>query len=240
MPNYKTKLIRRIEIASNTMAFYLEKPSGFTFKAGQYISVTLVDPPETDDEGHTRVFTIASAPYENKLMIATRMRNKAFKRIIKTMSFNTQIKINGPYGDFILHDDQSLPAVFFTGGIGVTPILSILRQTAYDGLNRSIFVFFSNRTPEEAPFLVELKKLESDIKNYLFVPTMTRPRTSNHPWIGETGHIGKEMLIKYIKDPSLPIYYVVGPPTMALATKSMLEKMEITSANIRFEEFSGY
>ena len=49
------------------MAFHFEKPSGFNFKAGQFADVTLIDPPETDAEGNTRTFSIASPPFENEL-----------------------------------------------------------------------------------------------------------------------------------------------------------------------------
>ncbi len=52
------------------MAFQFEKPSGWTFKAGQYLDMTLLDPPETDSEGNVRSFSIASAPHEETLMVA--------------------------------------------------------------------------------------------------------------------------------------------------------------------------
>ena len=77
MPIYKVKLQRKEEIADGTMAFYFEKPKGFEFKAGQFGDFTLIDPAETDAEGNTRGFSLASAPYEDFLMFATRMRDTA-------------------------------------------------------------------------------------------------------------------------------------------------------------------
>lgn len=64
MADQKSRLIRREEVAEGTMAFHFEKPSGFTFKAGQSADVTLLDPQDTDDEGNTRTFSIASPPFE--------------------------------------------------------------------------------------------------------------------------------------------------------------------------------
>ena len=58
----KVKLKSRQEIASGTMAFQFEKPEGFAFKAGQFGDFTLANPPETDAEGNTRGFSLASAP----------------------------------------------------------------------------------------------------------------------------------------------------------------------------------
>ena len=79
MGTYQVPLIHRAEIAKGTMAFSFEKPPGFAFTAGQSLDVILVDPPGTDAEGHTRTFSIASAPHEDQIMVATRMRDTAFK-----------------------------------------------------------------------------------------------------------------------------------------------------------------
>jgi ferredoxin-NADP reductase len=240
MSVHKVKLLRRTEIAAGTMAFHLEKPSLFNFKAGQCMSVTLMNPPETDVEGNSRIFSIASAPFEQELMIATRMRDTAFKRVLKTMTFGTELEIDGPYGDFMLHKDQSQPAVFLTGGIGITPVLSMLRQAAHDKLRHSFILFFSNRTLEETPFFEELEQMKEKVANFTFVPTMTKLENSSMPWGGEKGYIAREMIAKYVADLSQPVYYVVGPPNMALAVKKMLEEIGINRGNIRFEDFSGY
>ena len=75
--SYQCKLLNRVEVAEGTMAFYFEKPSRFDFKPGQSADLTLSNPPETDAEGNTRTFSIASPPFENQLMFATRLRDTA-------------------------------------------------------------------------------------------------------------------------------------------------------------------
>lgn len=55
-PIFMSKLKDRKEVAERTIAFRFEKPSGWTFKAGQFIDMTLLDPSETDSEGNTRGF----------------------------------------------------------------------------------------------------------------------------------------------------------------------------------------
>jgi len=105
MPIYKTKLKGRQEIAVGTMAFYFEKPEGFTYKAGQFADYTLIDRSETDAENNTRGFSLASAPYEDDLMSATRMRDTAFKRVLKIMEVSTVLTLDAPYGSFTLHNN---------------------------------------------------------------------------------------------------------------------------------------
>jgi ferredoxin-NADP reductase len=236
----RIKLKNRRQIAEGTMAFHFEKPDGFVFKAGQFADYTLINPAETDAEGNIRGFSLASAPYEDYLMFATRMRDTAFKRVLKTMEPGTELTFDGPYGSFTLHNNASIPAVFLTGGIGVTPARSIVLQAAHDKLPHKIFLFDSNNRPEEAAFLDELTEVQKENPNYTFVGTMTHMEKSNRPWQGETGHIDKEMLSKYISDLTSPIYYIVGPPAMVDSLRSVLNDAGVNTDNIRTEEFTGY
>src|SRR5580700_8610350 len=92
---FVSKLKHRKEVAERTIAFRFEKPPGWTFKAGQFIDMTLLDPAETDSEGNTRGFSIASGPHEETLMVATRMRDTAFKRELERMPLGSAVKIEG-------------------------------------------------------------------------------------------------------------------------------------------------
>ncbi len=125
-PTYLLKLKSREEVAERTMAFHFEKPGSFKFIPGQFIDITLLTPSETDAEGNTRGFSIASAPYEATIMVTTRLRDTAFKRVLKTMPLEIEVKIEGPFGDLKLHNDVKRTAVFLAGGIGITPFHSIL------------------------------------------------------------------------------------------------------------------
>jgi ferredoxin-NADP reductase len=229
-----------MEIAAGTMAFHLEKPGGFSFKAGQFGDFTLIDPPETDFEGNTRGFSLTSAPYENDLMFATRMRDTAFKRVLRTVEIGTEITLDAPYGSFTLHNNPRIPAVFLTGGIGITPVRSIVLQAVHDNLPHKILLFYSNRRPEDSAFLNELKEAQEMDPNYLFVGTMTEMEKSSEKWGGETGHINKAMLVKYIDDLTLPIYYIAGPAALVSAMRKTLNEAGVDDDNIRTEEFSGY
>lgn len=77
-PIFMAPLTNRTEVAVQTMAFQFKKPNDWTFKAGQFIDITIPDPPETDEEGNTRGFSVASAPQEDLLMVPTRLRDTAF------------------------------------------------------------------------------------------------------------------------------------------------------------------
>lgn len=240
MTVYKTILKSRDEVASGTMAFHFEKPEGFAYKPGQWMDFTLINPPETDAEGNTRGFSLASAPYEDDLMVATRMRDTAFKRALKVVPLGTELKMEGPGGSFTLHNNKAIPAVFLTGGIGITPMRSIILQAIHDQAERELFVFDSNNKPEDAAFLDELMRPHEKNPHYTFIGTMTEMEKSTRDWQGETGFITKAMLSKYLSDLMLPIFYIAGPQKMVAAMRKALNESGVDDDNIRTEEFSGY
>ena len=240
MTTYATRLLSREEIAVATLEFHFEKPRGLVYKAGQWGDITLIDPPETDAEGNTRGFTLASAPYEDELIMATRLRDTAFKRVLRKMEIGTAFSLVAIGGSFTLHKDASIPAVFLAGGIGVTPVRSIVLQATHDKLQHRIYAFYANHTPANAAFLGELGAAAEANPRFTFVPTMTSMKGSDQTWSGETGFIDKAMLEKSIPDLGAPIYYVSGPQGMVVAMRDMLEAAGVKDHMIRTEEFDGY
>jgi ferredoxin-NADP reductase len=235
-----TLLRTRETVAEGTMAFHFDRPGGFDFKAGQYMILTLLNPPEMDAEGNTRTFTISSPPADPGLMITTRMRDTAFKRVLRTITLPAEVKIKGPYGSFTLHKDAAKPAVFLAGGIGITPFLSIIAQATRERLGNAIYLFYSSRRPEDSAFLSSLLDLAGQNPNFHFVPTMTDMEKSKMDWKGERGVINGEMLVRHLPSLQGPIYYTAGPPGMVTAMRKMATTAGAKEDDIRTEEFSGY
>lgn len=237
---YTSALRRREEIARDTMAFYFDKPAGFDFKPGQFVDVVLPDPPETDAEGNGRALSLASAPSDPHLMVATRLRDTAFKRVLRALPLGAAVQLDGPSGSFTLHKNPAKPAVFVAGGIGITPFLSILRQAARDQLAHQLYLFFSNRRPEDSPFLEALQDLARQNPNFHFVPTMTEMEQSKREWKGERGLLDRAMLVRHLPALQGPIYYLAGPPGMVAALRQVITQAGADEDDLRTEEFSGY
>jgi len=240
MAIHEVRLVRSETVAEGTMAFHFSRPPEFRFQAGQSLAMSLIAPPETDGEGDTRTFTIASAPHEPDLMAATRMRDTAFKRVLKSAPVGTVVRIDGPDGEMVLHDDAGRPAVFLAGGIGITPFLSMARHAARERLPHRIYLFYSNRRPQDAAFLPELQNLERLNSSYRLIATMAEAGKSARPWSGETGFIRREMLERHLPDVASPVYYFAGPPAMTMAMREMLQGMGVGEDAMRYEEFYGY
>jgi ferredoxin-NADP reductase len=240
MADQKTKLTRREEVAEDTMAFHFEKPVGFDFKPGQSADITLINPPETDAEGNIRTFSIASPPFEKELMFSTRMRDTAFKRSLKKVPLATEVNITPASGDFTLHKNPAKAAVFLAGGIGITPFHSIVLQAAKDKLPHKLYLFYSNRRPEDAPFLAGLQTVQKTNPNFRLIATMTQMSKSKREWKGETGLINQEMLTRHLESLQGPVYYIAGPPAMVAGLREMLVKAAVDEDDIRTDDFDGY
>lgn len=232
------KLIKKETIAKDTMAFHFSKPEGFEFRAGQFADYTLIDPPETDEEGNVRGFSLVHAPFESNLIAATRMRDTAFKRVLKDMPIGTELKLDAPYGDFTLHKTESTPAVFIIGGIGVTPVRSMVAQATHDKTSHKIILLHSSRTPADLPLKMDFERLSKDNANFTYIAVASDLAPDD--WQGERGRIDAAMVKKYIHDLSKPIYYLSGPEGMVKAMRKLLVDLEVNEDNIRTEEFTGY
>ncbi len=241
MSTYETKLIARDIVAADTMIFEFERPQGFEFKAGQAIDMTLLDTAVAEAKGARHTFSIVSAPFESKLAIATRMRAASpFKQALKRLMVGTPVRIEGPYGSLTLHDSARRAAVMIAGGIGITPFLSMARQAANDQSSHYLMLVYSNRRPEDAPFLSELTQLERLNVNFRLVATMTQASKSNIHWNGRTGPIDENLLREVAGHFPEPVYYVAGPPMLVEAMRATLTDMGIADGLIRSEEFYGY
>jgi ferredoxin-NADP reductase len=228
-----TTLRSRETVAEGTMAFHFDKPEGFGFKPGQAIDLVLGE--------HRHAFSLVSAPSENELVIATRMRESEFKRALKATAVGGAVGIDGPFGSLTLHKDPTRAAILIAGGIGITPYMSMLRQATADRLAHRIVLIYSVRRPSDAAFLDELRDLAARNANFKLVVTVTQPETAGQGWKGETGHIDAAMLARVKREfAPRPVHYLAGPPAMVAALRQVLEGAGVDEDDIRAEEFFGY
>ena len=242
--SFEVVLKGKKQIAEDTWAFRFEKPQGFQFRSGQHIRMTLINPPQTDSRGNSRFLSLANSTQESELAIAMRMGPSAFKKVLERLQIGEkvliQVLLNVPHGAFALHEDASKPAVFLVGGIGIVPVFSMIKDAIEKRLTHKMFLFYSNRRPEDAPYLAELQDLAKQNPNFTLIATMTEAKKSSRPWQGRTGFINESLLKQYVNDLMSPIYYIAGLSEMTSAMKKMLADLRVNENNINAEEFTGF
>lgn len=240
MTSTTVRLQGREEVAERTMAFHFGKPEGFSFRPGQAIDLILRGAVQDAAEPPRHAFSIVSAPHENELVVATRMRGSAFKNALATLPIGAPVDIEGPFGSLTLHRNADRPALFIAGGIGITPFMSMLRHAAHGGLQQDLVLLYSNRRPQDSAFIAELQRMQAENPRFRLIATMTAIEGSHGSWTGETRKIDAAFLAEVAAQLANPVYYVAGPPAMVGALRDALEQAGADADDIRSEEFYGY
>lgn len=240
MSSYRTRLIGRDEVALGTAAFHFEKPHGFAFKPGQAIDLILPGLAAGDGQANRHAFSLVSAPFEDRLTVATRLRDSAFKRGLGGLAAGAPVEVDGPFGSLTLHNNRARAALLVAGGIGITPFVCMLRHAAKESLAQRFVLVYSNRRPEDAAFLTELQGLARHIEGFRLVATMTQAARSEQPWTGRTGMVDHALLADALQGLPSPVCYVAGPPAMVEAMRRQLNQAGVDDDDIRSEDFFGY
>jgi ferredoxin-NADP reductase len=235
----KAKLTKVDMVAEGTGAFTFELQDPFTFEPGQTCDITIPSPRYQDDKGSSRTFSITSTPADlPRLTFATRLTGSAFKRTLLEGAPGLEIDVDGPYGSFVLHKNAAKPAVFFAGGIGITPFHSIIDDAAARRLPHKLLLLYSNRTAASTAFLSDLEAAQRANPNFQLVATITDPGPAG-TWRYSTGLMNAGFIKPHLQDANA-IYYLAGPPSFVAAMRSALGELDADPDNIRTEEFSGY
>ncbi len=236
------KLTNRQIIAENTLSATFSLNEVADFLPGQFAVIALVNPPYHDEKGSERYFSINNSPNHNRdITISTRLHEpiedgSAFKRSLNEIPLGTEVEIKNIGGSFTLPKNQIKPLTFITGGIGITPFMSMLRYIHENDLDYALSMFYFNRTQASTAFLDELQRLGQEIRNFNLVLIMT----DDNSWTGEKEKVTSELIKKYLPNWTDNTFMTSGPPAMVNGVSQTLKDMGVTRDNIVTESFSGY
>ena len=219
------------------------------YKAGQFAFFDIGEV-YNDSKGPIRHFTISSSPTEDFIMLSTRIRDSPYKQRLASLEKGAKVKVRGPQGEFVIHEDYSKTAIFLSGGIGVTPFRSMIKYATDIQLPLKIIMFDSNKNKENVLFKKEFDEWTSQNKNIVIIYNLTEEKNPQEQqsspmdiWKGEYGRIDKAMILRYVDSSTLKdsLFYICGPPNMLKAMKSLIqEELKIPEEKIKVEEFTGY
>ncbi len=207
------------------------------FKPGQYIQLK-APIYEGNDEEVYRAYSIASPPAVKDyidLIIGYVPGGKATTYVHKFLKEGDTVDINGPYGDFYYQDKYDNEMVMVAVGTGIAPILSILYYMRDNDIKRKARFYFGAKTPEDLFLLDEIEKLEKDLYDFEFIPTLSRV-LDEHNWTGERGRVNVS-LDKHIKTPEDKEAYLCGSPGMIDSVIEVLTEKGILEELIFYDKF---
>jgi ferredoxin-NADP reductase len=234
---FTSTLIDRIPRSSDTSSYRFSRPPEYTFKAGQWFTIAIPGPDGPLDHH----FSHADSPTESFIELTTRLTGSDFKNTLDALAPGAEVEIMGPYGSF-LFGYETAKIAFLTGGIGVTPVRSMLRYLAdTDGAGRAegqeLVVFYGSMTEDGIVYKAEFDEFERTIAGLRVVHVITKPTPD---WKGYGGFITADIIRAELSGPAAWTYYIVGPPPMITAMDKVMGQMEIPAAQMVVESFAGY
>ncbi len=225
----------RIEpITENIHTFWLKPERPTTYIAGQYIEMYL--PHENpDDRGQKRWFTLSSSPTEELLAITTKHFGdpiSSFKQHLFASKPGDTLQLSEPMGDFVLPKDSSIPLTFVVGGIGVTPVRSIVKWLHDTNEKRDIQLIYGARVLEEVCF-------RDLFAEYGLTPTIILSDAGDS-WNGKKGHITADAILEAAKGDAEALIYISGPEPMTEKLEADLKAKNISGDHLVLDFFLGY
>jgi len=229
---FETNVVETIQRTPDIKSIRFDKPQGFHYLAGQYIFITLGDGPDK----MTKHFTLSSSPTEDFLEITKRLTGHPFANALASLSSGDKVSMNGAYGDFTFQGEYDKVGML-SGGIGITPLRSMINYSIDKKLNVSIILLYSNRFENDIAFRHELEDIHTENPNIKVIETITKPGPD---WKGVSGRVNAEMVKKFIPNFMERTFYTSGPQKMVNAMVSLLRELGVPEKQIKQEYFPGY
>jgi len=232
--------LRLVEIISQTATaktFCFERSDGPLppFRAGQYVNVMV----NVQGVRTSRSYSISSAPLAERLELTVRDKTGGFVApyLFNELKVGDVLETTGPAGHFYhepLIDGENL--VFLAGGSGITPFMSMIRDTVHRQRPLRIKLLYGSRTPEDVIFRTELENLAASHSNFTFSLVVSE---APEGYGGLKGFLDSKLITQLVGDIKGKTFYVCGPRAMHDFCRAALNAMEVPQRKIRYELYGA-
>jgi len=213
--------------------FKPQEPLGFT--PGQFLKL-LFDKDNLNNQNLNKYLSFSSSPEKEYIEVTKRLSQSEFSQKLISLEPGQAVVFKAPLGNCTYKKEYKKIA-FLIGGIGITPVVSIIEYIAKKNLDTDVILLYSNRTEEEIIFHPELDKWANN-SNINMIYTVTDIKPVNTAF--NFGKIDKNMVTDKIKDFSERIFFIFGPPGMCKAMNNICMDLNVTREQIKTEKFIGY
>ncbi|WP_245902173.1 2Fe-2S iron-sulfur cluster-binding protein [Phreatobacter oligotrophus] len=234
--------LRVIQIFDETPSiktFRLAEPSGgplpFDYLPGQFMQVTVT---LGGDNAVRRAYTIASSPTHSafvELTIKNEQQGQVSRHLHENVHVGSLLTCSAPYGDFTFTGLDEDCVVLIGGGVGATPLMSVLRFLTDRAWPGEIYFIYGARGTDEFVFRDELEFLQRRHTNLHVLGAM--PRSPHTSWFGWEGAITRELLAATVPDIANKRIHMCGPPAMMRAVTDALTSLGVPPGKIHTEAF---
>lgn len=211
------------------------RTKGVRYRPGQFFFITI----KVKGEEAIHHFSFSSSPTETGYIEFTkRITPSDFSQELNVMTPGAWANLRGPEGTFTLPRKQRRLA-FLSGGIGITPLRSMLRYVADKDLDYDVVLLYGNNTFEDIAFREELNQIVASRKGVRVEYILSGPEFPSG-WKGKTGFINKDLVGELVPDYMERLFYISGPPRMVIALEEQLTGLNIPQKQLKRDSFTGY
>ena len=206
----------------------------FTHLPGQYLTLSLTIAGRTVK----RNYTIASTPTRPVYCEVTIKREKkglVSRHMHDQIKEGDMIQVTAAAGQFTFTGAEASRVALLAAGVGITPLMSILRYLTDQNWGGEIYLIYSCKTEGDIIFREEIEKLQRRFPNFHLTLTLTRATGTS--WNGNVGRIDAQLLMRVIPGVTDLPFYLCGPTEMIKATGDLLQQLGVAQANIHTESF---
>lgn len=218
--------------------FRLIDPSGtvlpFDYLPGQFMQVEIA----AEGGPLRRAYTLASSPTRKayaELTIKREAKGQVSQHLHDHVAVGDALKVSAPYGHFTFTGMDDDAIVLIGGGVGVTPLMSVVRYLTDLAWPGQIYFIYAARSTEEFAFRAELEYLQQRHRNLQVLATMLRSEGTT--WMGPQGQITRELLLAAVPELSRRRVHLCGPPPMMTTVKALLLELGVAADRIHTESF---
>ena len=229
---YRVAEVRKERGDTLTVVMQPDGHPGFRFSPGQFGWLTLRGSP-FKITGHPFSFSSSAAAADGRVEMSIRNLGDFTSEIYK-VPVGQRVYIDGPYGAFTIGNPADMH-VLIAGGVGVTPMMSMIRTLADQGDTRPVILLYGSKDWESITFRDELEVLKARL-NLTVVHVLANPPAG---WTGEQGFINAEMFKRHLPPPYADHeYFICGPNVMMDAIEAALGEMNVPMSKYHSERYS--
>lgn len=237
------RVVKTVDESLSIRSFYLQPDDGaglLPHLAGQHLPIRVK---LHGAEGPAiRTYTLSSAPSDGFYRISVKREGSVSSHLHNCVSVGDTIDVRAPAGTFTLDAHTQRPAVLLAGGVGITPMLAMLRHIVYEGHRkqriRQTFLFQASRQVEDLPFTQEINELVKAAKGAVRVIRVLSQPENAQPGMDYDahGHIDVPLLTSHLPFNDYD-FYLCGPATFTQSLYDELRKYNISDDRIHAEAF---
>ena len=208
----------------------------FSYRAGQYLGFDFND----GQRRFARSYSLSSSPHDTHhcdISVKLIKNGLGSSYLHKQAKVGDLLECSGPFGEFVFNEKKSRSIFLLGGGVGVTPLMSLVRNLAANHWDGDVHLLYAFMTPKQQAFKHELEEIAARRPNFkiLFLPT----ELNGHAWSGPHGLIDAHILANFVPNLRRSPVYLCGPAPMMNAAKALLKTLGVSDDQIHTEDFGG-